>query len=118
MTSDYLLLRIIPIPHDQGGRKLPFIARPGNDTAYRPHVRIGPSGEYLGIAVVDGPEVVSPGVECDITVALVYRDAGVDYAPLQPGVEVEVVEGARVIARGRVVRRWVEDGAWHQRTSA
>lgn len=112
--SEYLVLRLLPIGPDDGGRASPFVARP----SYRPHLRLGPGAEYLGVVFLDGPEVVAPGVECDVLVALAYIEAGVDYGALVAGVAIEVVEGARVVARGRVVNRRTEPNDWRRCASA
>jgi translation elongation factor EF-Tu-like GTPase len=86
-----------------GGRTDPLAACGG---VYRPHLRVGELGEYLGVAFVSGPSWVAPGDEADVTVRFLYD---VDYSPLQPGTKFEVVEGARVVADGIVLRRWESD---------
>ena len=91
--------------------------RSGTGT-YFPHFRVGDNGEYLGVAFLEGPEWIQPGTEAEEVVALIYADTGVDYSALQPGASFDVLEGARVIGRGRVIRRWTEPGDWKSRPSA
>jgi hypothetical protein len=95
------------IPPSLGGRA----STPGLRGAwYRPHFRVGATGEYLGVVFLIGPEQVLPDIEIEATVALIYD---VDYSPLQPGVGFEVLEGARRVATGRVTRRFEDDRDWH-----
>jgi hypothetical protein len=79
----------------KGGR----VAAPFADGRYRPHLRVGPDGEYLGVVFVGGGELPL-GSECAATIELVYE--GVDYTALRPGVEFSVLEGARVVGSGVV----------------
>lgn len=88
---------------DEGGRQRPPALEGGT---YRPHVRVGPDGEHLGVAFVAGPRDVAPGDEVSATVDLLYFDLSVDYRPLQEGVSFDVLEGHRVVARGVVTRRF------------
>lgn len=70
---------------------------------YMPHLRVGSSGEELGVAFMEGPSITYPGETARGTAALLY---GVDYSPLQPGAEFEVLEGRRCVGTGTVVHRW------------
>ena len=72
------------------------------DGSYRPHLRVGPDGAYLGVCFVDGPARLEPNVCAEVTLALMYT--GVNYAPLEIGTEFEVVEGRNVAGRGTVQR--------------
>ena len=93
------------LSQDDGGRSLPL--RMTGRPAYSPHLRVGPTGESLGVAFVDGnPEVVSPGERGIATVLLMYER--VNYAALAPGAEFEVLEGPNVVGRGRVLRRFTK----------
>ena len=83
---------------------------------YFPHFRIGPDGEYLGVAFIDGPEWIEPATKVEEIVALIYAETGVDYSALQPGASFDVVEGKHAIGRGRVLRRWAEPGDWKSRS--
>ena len=59
----------------------------------------------LGVEFMDGPEGPAPmGVPVFATVRFLYAPS-VDYSALRVGAEIEVVEGNRVVARGRVSRR-------------
>jgi translation elongation factor EF-Tu-like GTPase len=85
----------------QGGRVSPAFL---GDGKYRPHFRVA-GGEYLGVAFVGLPEsLVQPGTSCMATVSFIY-EPGVDYAALVAGAQFEVLEGARVVATGRVIDR-------------
>ena len=84
---------------------------------YMPHVRVGPFGEYLGVAFLEGPEWILPGTEVEETLELMYID-GVDYSELQPGVHFDVLEGATIVADGVVSTRWTESGPWRSRPTA
>jgi translation elongation factor EF-Tu-like GTPase len=71
--------------------------------SYRPHFVVS-KGEYLGVLVTQYPEgPVHPGSKVKVTVAFVYEPA-VNYSALVEGAHFEVVEGARVVADGRVLR--------------
>jgi translation elongation factor EF-Tu-like GTPase len=85
----------------QGGRVFPAFL---GDGKYRPHFRVA-GGEYLGVAFVGLPEsLVQPGAGCMATVSFMY-EPGVDYTALVEGAQFEVLEGARVVATGRVIHR-------------
>jgi translation elongation factor EF-Tu-like GTPase len=78
-----------------GGRDAAPIGAP-----YRPHFRVG-AGEYLGVQFVDGPGTsVVAGVVATANVQFVYE--GVSYAPLQPGVQFQVLEGPHIVGIGVV----------------
>jgi hypothetical protein len=71
---------------------------------YRPHLQVA-GGEYLGVVFVGGPELpVQPGAGALATVDFVY-EPGVSYAALTEGASFEVLEGPKVVAKGRVIRR-------------
>jgi hypothetical protein len=83
-----------------------YLRREGSAT-YRPHFRVGAGGEYLGVQSLDGtPPVAEPGDEGVATVELMYIENGVDYQPLVRGALFDVLEGARLIGRGAVLRRY------------
>lgn len=85
----------------QGGRVSPAFL---GDGKYSPHFRVA-GGEDLGVAFVGSPEsLVQPGAGCMATVSFLY-EPGVDYAALVEGAQFDVLEGARVVATGRVVHR-------------
>jgi hypothetical protein len=92
------------LPSNKGGRKGPLDLcndRPGE---YRPHLRvIGGSGEMLGVAFMDGPDdPIPPGGKTFATIKALYPD--VSYRELVEGAEFEIVEGSRVVGRGRVIK--------------
>ena len=106
-----VVLRLAPTTIPKAGR--------GGPPYYMPHFRVGPSGEYLGVGFLEGPEWIQPGEEVEEVVALMYTDTGVDYSPLQPGVRFQVLEGATVVGEGTVLRRWTEPNRpWNTRPTA
>jgi hypothetical protein len=89
------------LPVDEGGRERAPDLSAG---AYRPHFRVPPSTEMLGVQFQTGPYgQIRPGSTISVTARPLFG-AGVPYDLLRPGVAVEVVEGAQVVARGHVTR--------------
>jgi hypothetical protein len=114
--SEYADLVVHWLAHDQGGRKEPVDVRAGGGS-YKPHLRLVSGGELLGVAFIDGqPPIIDLGGEGTASVALIYADGGVDYSSLKPAAEFEVVEGHRVVGRGTVIRRWVAEDDWRDRS--
>lgn len=114
--SEYADVDIRWLPTAASGRATPVQLRAEGARSYKPHFRIDAGGEYLGVAFLDGePPIVAPGGEGSALVALIYTDTGVDYTSLVPGAMFEVLEGARVIGRGTVRRRWRADDDWRSR---
>lgn len=95
-------IRLLP-PSE--GRRTPIFPCTKGRHAYRPHFRVD-AGEPLGVTFINGPEILAPGQEADVTVALVYWDTAADYSALQPGVSFEVLEGTRRVGTGSVLRRY------------
>lgn len=98
----YAEIEVIFYPPDEGGReKPPWL----DDQKYRPHLRVPPNNNMLGVEFVDGPDGPAPfGKLICATVKFLY-EPDVSYSELQEGVEIEVVEGAKVVGRGQVTRR-------------
>ena len=92
------------LPTASGGRQTPVDLNNDHPGSYRPHLRVvGGSGEMLGVAFMDGPdEPVSPGESAHATIQGLY--SGVSYQELVEGAQFEILEGARVVGSGRVVR--------------
>ena len=91
---------------EQGGRHADLDLcndRPGQ---YRPHFRvIGGSGQYLGVAFMDGPdEPIPPGGKTFATVKFLYSEL-VSYDELVEGAQFEILEGPRVVGLGRIIRK-------------
>jgi hypothetical protein len=100
-------VRIRWLPSDAGGRMASVPVQSDGRTFYRPHFRVGVDGEYLGVQFIAGdPPVVAPGEDGSSIVELLYIATGVNYGPLVPGAEFEVLEGAKVVGRGVVKRRF------------
>jgi hypothetical protein len=106
-------------PKSEGGRPIPAAGLSG--LQYRPHIVIGdphqreavvgPDGvgaeEYLGVAFESGPHLVVPGQELRVTMMLMYWPE-TDYLQAVPGATFTVREGARIVAHGRIRKRWNE----------
>ena len=111
--QEYAEIFVRWVPTANGGRHSPANLQGAERPIYLPHFRVGSDGEYLGVAFLDGdPPLGTPGEEGRAIVALVYTDTGVDYSPLRVGVEFDVLEGHRVVARGTIRRRWQSDEDW------
>jgi hypothetical protein len=105
--TEYADVRIQWLPTTESGRTTPVHVRRQGSASYRPHFRVGDRGEFLGVQFVDGvPPVAAPGDEGDAMVELLYVATGVDYRSLAAGATFDVLEGARVIGRGTVLRRF------------
>lgn len=68
---------------------------------YRPHLRVPIEETMLGVEFIDPDGVVPAGIPIAAVARLVYSPV-VSYSALQPGTSIEVVEGSRVVAHGRV----------------
>ena len=56
-TDTHVELEVSFLPPDQGGRPIP----PWLDAhRYRPHLRVPPSDEMLGVEFIDGPSAQHP----------------------------------------------------------
>lgn len=95
-------LEVMFFAPDEGGRSLgPYL----NQQRYRPHLRGSPDPSMLGVEFIAGPEGRIPlGVLVPATARLVY-EPDVSYSALQAGCKFEILEGARAVGRGWVVRR-------------
>ena len=69
--------------------------------AYRPHIRLVGSTLMLGVVFEGCDQRPIPTREVLVEVRPGFD--GVDYSGLSVGAPVEVVEGDRVVARGRVI---------------
>jgi hypothetical protein len=100
-TTPYAEVWIELLPTAEGGRTSPIDL---DDAGYRPHFCVE-DGEYLGVEFVDGPpEPLPPGGKSYATVRFAYWPT-VCYDALTVDKSFEIMEGARVIGRGRVTRR-------------
>ena len=88
------------LPTSAGGRQSPVDFNTG---IYRPHLRVG-HGDMLGVKFVAGPaKAVAPGEAANATALFVF-EPGVSYDDLAEGATFEIIEGVRVVGRGRVVK--------------
>ena len=90
-------LEITFLTPDQGGR-----VNPPAINGYKPHLRIPPDSTMLGVEFFGYASVAPVGAPISVLAKLVYAPA-VSYSELQPGVSIEVLEGARVVGHGFVV---------------
>lgn len=97
--SEYIDVEVRFLPTASGGRSAPVSLAGSGTSRYMPHLRVGPSGDELGVAFVEGPSITYPGETARGTAALLYE---VDYAALRPGAEFAVLEG-RCVGTGTVV---------------
>ena len=83
---------------DEGGRKESIYL---ND--YRPHFRIIDGSEYLGVQFIEAPDkVITPDEKVDTKVLLLYFP-DVSYNKLRQNTEFEILEGAKVVGKGKVI---------------
>lgn len=87
---------------DVGGRANPISLAGGG---YAPHVVVIGELELLGVVVEDGPEVIHPGQTVVVQIRGLYHPL-VDYGKLQQHAQFLIREGPRVVAVGKVIRRW------------
>ncbi len=93
------------LPTAQGGRRTAICLSADAESHYRPHFRVIGGSEMLGVEFVDGPDdPVSPGTKTFATVRFMYEPA-ICYDALVVETEFEILEGSRVIGRGRIARR-------------
>ncbi len=97
----YAEVFITLLPTEAGGRKHPVDL---DDHGYRPHFRVLPNGEYLGVEFVDGPEEVCPGDQTYATLRFLYTP-DVLYDALTVGASFEILEGPGMIGYGTITRR-------------
>lgn len=90
------------LPMALGGRTTGVSLR---EARWRPHLRVSPSSEWLGVKFVGGPAELLPGARSEAVAELVYAETGVDYSALQPGIVVDILEGATVVGKARVLAR-------------
>lgn len=87
------------LPADEGGRKGNFYLAGG----YRPHFRVFGDTEYLGVQFIEDPNrIINPKEMVTARVSLVYYP-DVSYSKLCVDKEFEILEGARVVGKGRVI---------------
>ena len=98
---EFVRAQVRLIPPEEGGRATGIVANEPV-SSYAPHARVGAGGE-LPVLVVDGPAWMLPGEEAELVLELRYPGR-VDYSALVEGEEFVLLEGARVVARGTVLR--------------
>jgi hypothetical protein len=106
MSESWAEVLIELLPTEKGGRDAPLDLSNDRPGRYRPHLRvIGGSGAMPGVAFMDGPdEPVSPGSKAHAAVKFIY-EPGVSYSELAEGTRFEILEGAKVVGFGEIIRR-------------
>jgi hypothetical protein len=94
---DHVKLEVTFLTPDQGGRDSPFALN-----GFRPHLRVPPDDNMLGVEFVGSDTVVPVGNPVSVLAKLVYAPA-VSYAVLHPGAWIEVLDGSRVVGHGHVI---------------
>jgi hypothetical protein len=88
------------LPPEKGGRKSPLFLN-----AYRPHLRVIGDTEYLGVQFNENSNRgIAPNVEFKSEITLLYFP-DVSYKKLRPEAEFEILEGAKVIGKGKVINQ-------------
>jgi hypothetical protein len=102
----YVKIWIELLPVDEGGRRTPLDLSSEWPVAYRPQLRVkGGQGRLLDVEFVAGPsEPILPGAGANATIRLPL-DNGTSHSELITGAEFDVLEGPRLIGRGRVTSR-------------
>lgn len=92
---------------DEGGRRTPLDLSSEWPVAYRPQIRVrGGHGGLVDVEFVAGPSepIVPGGAGAHATIRL-PKNNGTSHTELVAGAEFDVLEGPRLIGRGRVVSR-------------
>lgn len=92
-----ILAEITLYETENGGRPSPF------NEGYCPHLRLNGEGEYLGVRVINQKTWIYPGESVIVEFGLMYFP-DVTYFDLLPGAEFSIVEGAKTIGTGKVIR--------------
>jgi hypothetical protein len=123
---EFIVADLVILSSDEGGRKTPLmsIAYQGR---YRPHLVLQPRGtreakigiregrkqvvdDYLPVSFWAGPDPIPVSQPSPITLLLDYGPDPV-YHAVVPGAEFTIREGAKIIAHGKVLRRYAEQSA-------
>jgi hypothetical protein len=103
-VSGFLEAIVTLLPTDAGGRIHPIAPRDGN---YCPALRSSlQSAPSIPIRFIEGPPWIAPGQEGRVVVEI--EGGGLDCAGFGLGLELELVEGLRVVGILTVVRFWRE----------
>ena len=88
---------------EAGGRSTPLDLSTDAPETYKPRLRLSITGGLLGVEFVDGPDgLIAPGTATYATIRTDELD--VSSTALALGAQFDVLEGGRVVARGRVTR--------------
>jgi hypothetical protein len=85
---------------EKGGRRSPIFLN-----SYRPHLRVIGDTEYIGVQFNENPNKgIAPDVKFDTEVTLLYFP-DVSYKKLRHETGFEILEGAKVIGKGKVINQ-------------
>ena len=103
----YLKVWIELLPVDEGGRRTPLDLSSEWPVAYKPRFRVrGGNGRLLDVEFVAGPsDPVQPGGAGAHATIRLPANNGASHGELVAGAEFDVLEGPRLIGRGRVMSR-------------
>jgi hypothetical protein len=103
-VSGFLEAIVTLLPADAGGRIRPIAPRDGN---YCPALRRAlPDAPSIPIRFIEGPPRIAPGQDGRVVVEI--EGSALDCGGFGAGVELELVEGKRVVGILTVVRLWRE----------
>ena len=108
--SGFLEAIVTLLPADAGGRVRPIAPRDGN---YSPSLRSASfDAMTIPIRFIEGPPWIAPGQDGRVVVEI--EAAAFDDAGFASGVDLELVEGQRVVGIVTVVRLWraLGSGEW------
>ncbi len=98
----YLEAVVTLLPPIVGGRAMSILSE---DDQYRPHLVVSGDNEPLPV-VLAGPAALDPGETAVAQFRCIASGAG--YDKLHDGVQFTIMEGARIVGIGRVIRMWNE----------
>jgi hypothetical protein len=103
-VSGFLEAIVTLLPADAGGRSRPIAPRDGN---YCPALRRAlQDAPPIPIRFIEGPPWIAPGQDGKVVVEI--EGGALDCAGFASGLELELVEGQRVVGILTVVRLWRE----------
>ena len=123
---EFIDAEVVVLSPEEGGRSTPLlpVAYQGR---YMPHMVLQPRetreakievrnglkqvvDEYLPVSFWAGPDPIAVSQPMTFTLLLMYAPDPI-YHAVVPGAEFTIREGAKVVAHGRVLRRWAENRA-------
>jgi len=99
-SEDYIEVEVYFLKAEDGGHRQPPDLTTG---CYRPHFRVSPYTEMLGVEFVSESLNIQAGVSFRTRIRLLYAPE-VDYTLLTVGTHFDVLEGPKVVGHGFVIR--------------